>query len=455
MARLMSFPPEILDRLFFYADSTTRKNLRCSSHVLSAIGQRWVFDCLTVSLTDASCDRLDHIISRPVLAKCVTKLYMNTWNLDDKVSDWDYLQEFQYQENGRSRTSLGERLWNAFDRLKELPRLESLILRFHDDCGETEFDNCLQGLAVRDVILTRFLSAVVALPRPLRELGLLDFQNVYFNETQTAANRNKVLNSLQILRLDVTNVDREESQFVHDCYRKLPRSWLKPTMANLEHLTLYSRLRAGFCPKLDLRGLHFPRLRSLSLGNYAFMHDSQLEWILSHGPTLLELYLDQCTIIYEAALSFNVDEPIPVSATILSLEDFHPHPDLVVDRLYASYSGRWADYFRAFENALPHLRHFRFGFTPGRWTRRILPFEQDTQIAIGFHQQCYMVFCDKTLWPVYLRKMKWRYDSGGHERRKDEKPLMPSNEDRSALLELCAKVGQSLKLHEGEFLNPE
>jgi hypothetical protein len=226
-------------------------------------------------------------------------------------------------------------------------------------------------------------------------------------------------------------------------------------MANLEHLTLYSRLRAGFCPKLDLRGLHFPRLRSLSLGNYAFMHDSQLDWILSHGSTLLELYLDQCTIIYEAALSFNVDEPIPVSATILSLEDFHPHPDLVVDRLYASYSGRWANYFRAFQNALPHLRHFRFGFTPGRWTRRILPFEQDTQIAIGFHQQCYMVFCDKTLWPVYLRKMKWRYDSGGHERRKDEKPLMPSNEDRSALLELCAKVGQSLKLHEGEFLNPE
>ncbi|KAL4901970.1 hypothetical protein BDW74DRAFT_169735 [Aspergillus multicolor] len=416
MARFMSIPPEILDRVFSHADLTTRKNLRCSSHALSAVGQRWVFDSLTFTPTDASCNRLDRIISSPAIAKCVTMLYINTWNLDNEF-DSDY---FQDEGNHQPNTNLSMRLWNAFHRMKELPSLESLVLRFHDACGETELDNPLQPIAVRVVILTRFLSAVAALPRPLRELGLLDFQ--------------MLLGSLRVLRLDVTNATREGSPYVYRCYSKLPRVWLKPTMANLEHLTLYSRLLVGFCPKLDLRGLHFPRLKSLSLGNYAFMRDYQLDWILSHGSSLIELYMDHCTIIYEAALYFNVDGATPVSETVLSSQDFHPHPDL---------------------NDLPHLRHFQFGSTLDRWTNRVVPFNREIQTKMGFYEECYMVFCDGTLWAPYMRKMMWRLDKNAQPRRKDKKPLIPSEDDRRALVELCAKVGQSLKLHEEEFLEPE
>lgn len=58
----------------------------------------------------------------------------------------------------------------------------------------------------------------------------------------------------------------------------------------------------GFRPKLDLSQIHFPRLKSLVLGNFTFFQDSQLEWILSHGATLSELSLDDCMILYDLCL---------------------------------------------------------------------------------------------------------------------------------------------------------
>jgi len=58
----------------------------------------------------------------------------------------------------------------------------------------------------------------------------------------------------------------------------------------------------GFFPKLDLRTIHFPQLRTLALGNYTFTHDWQLEWITSHALTLQNLYLDDCPILYQMIL---------------------------------------------------------------------------------------------------------------------------------------------------------
>src|SRR5699024_914449 len=78
---------------------------------------------------------------------------------------------------------------------------------------------------------------------------------------------------------------------------KLPSTMLNPTASKLEHLALYSDKWFGHKPALDLSEIHFPRLKSLALGQYAFFHDFQLDWILSHGPTLRELYLDSCSIL--------------------------------------------------------------------------------------------------------------------------------------------------------------
>jgi hypothetical protein len=83
MVGLLSLPTEILDRICSLVDLETRKALRVANQRLSTIGQRWVFDAAVVSPTDASCDRLDQILESTTLAPYVTKLYLNTWDLDN------------------------------------------------------------------------------------------------------------------------------------------------------------------------------------------------------------------------------------------------------------------------------------------------------------------------------------------------------------------------------------
>lgn len=94
----------------------------------------------------------------------------------------------------------------------------------------------------------------------------------------------------------------------------LPRTWLLltlPAAQNLRVLSLYARNYWGWYPKIDFRcsemgrggggggGGGFPNLRSLSLGNYVFSHEWQVDWIAGlggGGGGLEELYLDDCPI---------------------------------------------------------------------------------------------------------------------------------------------------------------
>jgi hypothetical protein len=46
--------------------------------------------------------------------------------------------------------------------------------------------------------------------------------------------------------------------------------WFDPVKANLTGLKLHADVDWGWVPEADFRGLHFPRLRKLELGNYTF-----------------------------------------------------------------------------------------------------------------------------------------------------------------------------------------
>lgn len=54
---------------------------------------------------------------------------------------------------------------------------------------------------------------------------------------------------------------------------ELPPLWLQPASNTLTTLVLYQSSYFGYAPKLDLRGVHFPNLRTLAFGNYTFTHD--------------------------------------------------------------------------------------------------------------------------------------------------------------------------------------
>lgn len=186
----------------------------------------------------------------------------------------------------------------------------------------------------------------------------------------------------------------------------------------------------GFYPKCDLREIHLPHLQTLSLGNYTFVHDSQLDWILSHGATLTELYLDDCPILFEVSI---VDK----DRTYLDPNGLESRAEFGGD-YWASYSTRWCDYFRAFSDGLPLLRHFRNGHGQGWWTEDDhTPFERETEIDIVLNEESYMVFCDGFGPSPYMQHMIY---SGTDFEHGDCMP--PTEEDERALRELLVKLGQ-------------
>ncbi|KAL4936732.1 hypothetical protein BDV06DRAFT_86642 [Aspergillus oleicola] len=446
MAELLSLPTETLRDIFSHADQATRKALRLANRQLGKIGQQSVFKTVAISNTQRSFNQADEIVKRPELTHLITKVYLNTFD----TADFGALDEDQNEEGDAGET--------LFHYVKKMPRVQSVVLRFHPEVAEGDWDDAPQEMPFRSCVMEQSLDALAEMPN-VKELAIRDLQNVNERDPKTIADLKKVLSRLRSLRLNIANVSmgmsgssdyhRENPQRF---FSELPSVWLKPCLANLEHLTLYSTLYAGFFPKCDFRGLHFPRLKSLALGNHVFIHDSQLDWILSHSSTLSELYLDDCGIVWEAAVygEFEFDEDT-YTRTLLPKESFKPHPHLPSHKLYYAYSSRWADYFRAFKDKLPVLRHFRYGHGPEWWAEDSTPFETETRIPVGFHKESYMVFYDGILPSEYMEYIYWEISDETAERgvrHENGQVLEPSEEDRKALVELCEKLGQRVNLAE-------
>ncbi|KAL4992190.1 hypothetical protein BDW68DRAFT_197395 [Aspergillus falconensis] len=447
MVEFLSLPTEILHRICCHADLTSRKALCLTNRLLATISQQWVFQTTAVSPLEASCDRLQSILQNPRIAGYVNKLYIITYDLDE---DGDYMHYSDAEDEDyepEEETDLPLRFWLLFDRLKDFPCLRSIALRFHPEHSNNEWHEVPQEMAFRSPSMQRAFAAFAAQPRPLKELAIADLHNLNETDPTAVSDIEKVLGGLQALRLNITNEHREyhgevdyQRTEAHEFHHSLPSFWLEPTTANLQHLTLYSSLYCGFYPKLDFRALHFPHLKTLSLGNHAFIHDSQLSWILSHADTLVELYLDDCAILYEVSIS-------DVENTYLAPEQFTQR-DGLGDALYACYSKRWADYFRALKDGLRHLQHFRYGHCPEGWAYNTTPFERESDIEIGLHEESYLVFCDGFGPSPYMRELIYRYPKEGGDGMKyvHAEPLTPSDEDRVALKEFCAKLGQSVRV---------
>ncbi|KAL4767377.1 hypothetical protein BDW60DRAFT_155520 [Aspergillus nidulans var. acristatus] len=452
MIEFSFLPAEILHRICFRADLAGRKALCLTNRHLANIAQPWVFQTTAVSPLKASCDRLQNILKNTRLAGYVNKLYIITYNLD-KDGDYMHYSDAEGEEDElEEQTGLPLRFWNLFDRLKDLPRLQSIALCFHPEHTNYEWHPVPQEMSFRSPVVQRAFAAFAAQPQPLKELALAELHNINETDLRAVSNIRRVLSALQSLRLNITNEHREfhgeldyQRTEAHEFYQTLPSFWLEPTTANLRHLTIYSSLYCGFYPKLDFRALHFPHLKTLSLGNYGFVHDSQLAWILAHADTLEELYLDDCGILYEVSIKDFGNTYLP--------PDQYTQRDGLHDALYACYTKRWADYFRAFKDGLPHLRRFRYGHSPEGWEYNSTPFEREAEIEIGLHEESYLVFCDGFGPSPYMKELIYRYPrnadgDGGGQGYVHAQTLTPFDEDKMALEELCRKLGQSVPSRE-------
>ncbi|GAB1196770.1 hypothetical protein APSETT444_006045 [Aspergillus pseudonomiae] len=209
----------------------------------------------------------------------------------------------------------------------------------------------------------------------------------------------------------------------------MPSFWLKPTLQNLEKLSLGHLDFWGYYPKLDLRGVHFRQLRTLELTRYTFVHDSQLDWILSHRNTLIELNL------YECAIAWNIKETADKEMAYLDLDSYTTRTGTRRSR-YATYDKRWHDYFKSFQD-LPHLRRFQYAGDEG-----YTPFEEEEPTELGMHQASYMLYRSNG----YEEPFLYREDSGRDLNFVGEWII----EDEKSLEELYAKLGYKYAIEDEE-----
>ncbi|CAI6338680.1 unnamed protein product [Periconia digitata] len=154
---------------------------------------------------------------------------------------------------------------------------------------------------------------------------------------------------------DHTPENNIEMKGIHKGFNHcLPNGWLKPTQSQLTRLSIDSASYWGFYPVCDLRGIHFPNLRDLSLGSWSITHDWQIDWILSHGSTLEKLNLDDCPIVTHLV----VDER-------QKPEDWTGRPVLYHNSVPTDFmveiSMRWYHIFPRFQQSLPRLVQFAIG----------------------------------------------------------------------------------------------
>lgn len=224
----------------------------------------------------------------------------------------------------------------------------------------------------RDTFLRKVLYALNHPDHPARKLhtlSIVNLQDAVNVEIATSQDFKTVLSRLKNLELCIVSechADGSESDIHiserYDFYSgDLQKYWLQPLQefGQLTRLKLYGNIPWGYFPKCDLRGLHFPKLTSLSLGYMTFTHDWQLDWILSHGATLRSLTLENCPIIPDAKLSHKLDkEGYPI------VEQLHGFSRTESDYKRWTYASRWHTYFNKIRAGLPKLKRFVVGKGP-------------------------------------------------------------------------------------------
>lgn len=485
----MNLPIELLARIISFLDRPTLKQLRCSCFLFSELARNALFRVLRIFPGDESRSRSRSIIETESLRKQVRIVYLNTCERDlvgakkkkflkkiwamcsfSNVLPSDSFQDSDYESEGEEDVNKIYGSNQYYDKkahydlplklapsvawqvpcLTQLPQLQYVAVRFQLRCST--FDQP-QWERFRSEYLKMFWLILRSLPMRPRSLAFQNIQNVNPEDPRVVATMQQALEGLQALRLNIVSehlrispendwevsfIPRREHMYSmaaeqlqlpkpHIFFPQLPSMWLRPTMSTLEHLTLYSDHYFGYYAKVDLASVHFPRLKTLALGGYTFFHDTQLDWIVSHGPTLRELYLDQCPMLY-AIGHCDGEEWDNYHPIVQKWEKTGFREGFFLRYLYPT---RWHDYFATFQTKLPHLCHFRIGKSTWKYE---FPFEKEGDIVLALFPERYIVHTESGYGVV---------DDSAEPNGRGEVPCC-DQEDEYALRALLQKIGQDV-----------
>ncbi|KAF2815394.1 uncharacterized protein BDZ99DRAFT_516121 [Mytilinidion resinicola] len=276
-----------------------------------------------------------------------------------------------------------EQVFDTIDRFPSITAVKRGFIPNHNLCENQpyNFSNTpLSVCIVSDDILTnlfRKLHSTRSIQRlQIENIGPFTHPGLQASEFRASAgnNRSQALRNLKDLRLhvayDKSLNNKTKTNNLVATLAELPSLWLRPAAASLCHLTLgCHEVLFGYYPKLDLKGVHFPCLKTLALRNFAFSHEWQLEWLTSHSDTLREAYLGNCAVLVANDTNMSMDaDSYPIHGTLHFIHGIYTYGSTV------QYPLRWDAIFDVCKR-LPHLRQFGCGaISPGKhWERHLQP----------------------------------------------------------------------------------
>ncbi|KAF2171633.1 hypothetical protein M409DRAFT_17869 [Zasmidium cellare ATCC 36951] len=353
------------------------QSLRLTTKRISSSATKALFKHVEVKPTEESCRKCLNLMEDRELSRQVTSIAFHTsLSPGSSYGDEDeYAGLIRGQKGGRRHIDV---FYEALSNLSKFEKLKHISINFAERCiaGGDWINEAPEDITVRSRVL-RALTEDTEYPEKLHSLSIRNLQDLLPDVIAESGGWKKLLGKLDSLGLWITNEGDEaapesnmEYKELHEFYRtELKRKILVPVREQLKELKLYSNeVYWGHYPHFDLQDpdMHFPKLETLAIGKLAFVHDWQVDWILSHGATLKGLIIDDCPILIAGREFQKMDNAYSRRANSISTDD---------DQVCWTNPVRWHTLFRRFKYGLPHLRHFAIRTTASHWVER--PDSQD------------------------------------------------------------------------------
>ncbi len=372
---MLHLPVELQRQCLGHLDIETLRSLRLTSKAILTLATEALFYTIKLVADDNSAKKYNALLEHEALGPLVRTVVFRTHVRTSNRSVWD--NESQDEDESEDEDAF-ERFTDGMRAVSKLKNVREVCVQFTIPCAGPSDPDDVWGREVAETASCRseVLAALFAGVRKAEKVDALTIVNLQ-DYTEESIYKNEdfqvVRARLKQLHIQVTT-EEDEAAPEHDINfpslhqffnNDVFEHWLTPTQHQLTHLTLYSLIvEFGMWPFCDLRKVHFPRLKSLSLGKITFAHDWQVEWINSHSGTLEELILDDCPIVFEAELD---KEQAAMNwphrfAPPKSFEDKYLSSDCSV-----KIPLRWYHVLSQFRTRLLLLKHFALG--QGDWDR--------------------------------------------------------------------------------------
>lgn len=215
----LTLPPEVLAITISLLDSETLKSSRLANRTLNHLATRDLFRVVSLYDTEKSYQALKSVIQHAELKSHVHKVYLNTVETD-YVSELlvsphslQLLTACLQQDSDHEDEATPPHAWRTLlPKLADLPDLQSVVLRFDKHCAAdpADFVEPAQTMQYRNTVMEWVFAALASLRRPLRELGIQNYQNLAPRSGPTSDRVAKVVSGLRSLRLNVVH-ERDEA----------------------------------------------------------------------------------------------------------------------------------------------------------------------------------------------------------------------------------------------------